>query len=152
LEHAARAVAANAGATGRATAPEQLHITLPFLGDFADDEAVTRASAAASRTRGTPFTLHVNHAASFGPTWFLGSSTPPQALLDLHASLSAELTNAGFEMERRAFHPHVTFLRKAARPLPAAPIPPIHWPVASFVLFDSQPALRSYRLLADWNL
>jgi len=152
LEQASRAVAMAAGGSGRATEAQKLHVTLAFLGNFDDDDAVTRALAAGGATHNAPFALQLDHAASFGPTWFLGSTASPQPLLDLHAALSSELARAGFELERRAFHPHVTFQRNAAYPLPPTRIAPIRWPVADFVLFDSFPAQSRYLPLASWML
>ena len=73
-------------------------------------------------------------------------------MLDLQAALRSELARAGFEREHRAFQPHVTFQRKATHALPPTPIAPIRWPVADFVLFDSQLAPLRYVPLASWML
>jgi 2'-5' RNA ligase len=132
---------------------ERLHVTLAFLGDFPEaSDAPARAMAAAGRTRGESFALVIDQAASFGPTWFLGSSCPPVELAALHASLTAELAGEGFALERRAFHPHLTFLRKAGSALPATPITPIAWHAEDFLLFDSRSTEQRYVELGRWKL
>ena len=149
LERAAKALSPSP----RVTAGEHLQVTLAFLGDFPEaSDAPARAMAAAGRTRGESFALVIDQAASFGPTWFLGSSSPPVELAALHASLAAELAREGFALERRAFHPHVTFLRKAGSALPATPIAPIAWRAEHFQLYDSQPGERRYLELGRWPL
>jgi 2'-5' RNA ligase len=149
LERATHALASSP----RVTAGERLHVTLAFLGDFPEaSDAPARAMAAAGRTRGESFALVIDQAASFGPTWFLGSSCPPVELAALHASLTAELAGEGFALERRAFHPHLTFLRKAGSALPATPITPIAWHAEDFLLFDSRSTEQRYVELGRWKL
>ena len=128
-------------------------MTLAFLGNFDEgSDAPARAMAAAGRTHGERLALAIDQAASFGPTWFLGPSAPPAELAALHAALSAELAMEGFALERRDFHPHATFLRKAGRPLAATPIAPISWCAEEFVLFDSRPGECRYLELGRWPL
>jgi 2'-5' RNA ligase len=148
LEGAARALSASIGGL---TAPGKLHLTLAFLGNFPDGgDEIARARATAARVHGDAFALPIDHAASFGPTWFLGSSAPPRELAALHTMLSEELERDGFALERRSFHPHVTFLRRAAGALATTPIAPIAWQVEEFVLFDS--CAGAYVELGRWPL
>jgi RNA 2',3'-cyclic 3'-phosphodiesterase len=152
LVAAAQRVTAQQRAPGDPTPPAHLHLTLAFLGEFEDEDAIARARAGGERVRGAPFTLQIDQAGSFGPTWFLGSTAPPAELASLQASLAAELTQAGFTLEARSFHPHITFQRKSEHALPPTRIVPVRWAVADFTLFDSIPGERRYLQLASWPL
>jgi 2'-5' RNA ligase len=152
LAQAAQRVSAKQRAPGHATPTAHLHLTLAFLGEFDDEDAIARALAAGERVRAAAFTLPIDQAGSFGPIWFLGSVAPPPELAALQSNLAAELAQAGFSLEARAFHAHLTFQRKAEHALPPTRIPPIRWPVSSFALFDSIPSERRYLQLATWPL
>jgi len=129
-----------------------LHVTLAFLGEFDDDEAIARARAAGDRVRADVFSMRIDQAGSFGPTWFLASAQPVPELVALQSQLATELAQAGFTLEERAFHPHLTFQRKAEHALPPIRVAPIRWLVENFTLFDSIPNERRYLPLASWNL
>ena len=152
LARVAEELRAQAGPTARATAQAQLHLTLAFLGDIRGDEVLARALDAGGRVHASGFTLALDQAAGFGPTWFLAPTVSPPELLALQAALARELAQAGFALERRAFHPHLSVVRRAAHPLPHTAAAPIAWPVADFVLFESRLAEHRYLELARWPL
>jgi 2'-5' RNA ligase len=152
LAKAAERLAAAQRAPGKPTPTAHLHLTLAFLGEFADDEPVARARAAADRVVAAPFPLRIDQAGSFGPNWFLSNATPAPELLALQARLVAELAQCGFTLESRPFVPHITFQRKAEHALPPSRIAPIRWLVEEFALFDSLPNERRYLRLAQWAL
>ncbi|HVQ03311.1 MAG TPA: 2'-5' RNA ligase family protein [Burkholderiaceae bacterium] len=68
------------------------------------------------------------------------------ALLDLQAALGQALQRCGLRVESRAFKPHVTLARRAARATLAAPSAPQRWPVSAYALVAS--AGGRYRNLA----
>jgi len=152
LSAAAQRVTTAQRAPGRPTATAQLHMTLAFLGEFDDDEPIARARAAGERVRAAPFSIRIDQADSFGPTWYLASAEPAPELAEMQAQLASELAQAGFTLEARPFHAHVTFQRKAEHALPPTRVAPIRWLVESFALFDSIPSERRYLQLATWNL
>ena len=152
LARAAQGVTKAQRAPGRATATSQLHLTLAYLGEFPDHEAAARARAAGERVRAATFTLEIDQAGSFGPTWFLAIDSPPAALVALHEALGAELVREGFTLEARAFHPHVTFQRGAEHALPPTRVRAIRWEVEAFALLDSFPGEQRYLTLAEWPL
>jgi 2'-5' RNA ligase len=102
----------------------QLHITLKFIGDAAAEQ-ITRLDSNLSRVGGTrPFTFNLS-AAGFFPnagrarTIWLGVRDGSARLEKLAASVDRAAVAAGFEKERRAFHPHVTLARaRGERPTP----------------------------------
>jgi len=152
LSAAAQRVTTAQRAPGRPTATTQLHMTLAFLGEFDGDEAIARARAAGDRVRADVFSVRIDQAGSFGSTWFLASAEPAPELAALQAQLASELARAGFALEARAFHPHLTFQRKAEHALPPTRVAPIRWLVENFTLFDSIPNERRYLALASWAL
>jgi 2'-5' RNA ligase len=152
LSAAAQRVTTAQRAPGRPTATAQLHLTLAYLGEFDNDEAIARARAAGDRVRADVFSVRIDQAGSFGPTWFLASAEPTPELVALQSQVATELAQAGFALEERSFHPHLTFQRKAEHALPPTRVAPIRWLVESFALFDSIPNERRYLQLASWNL
>ena len=138
----------------RKTHPDDLHITLVFLGDVAP-EGRACAEAAGERVGGRAFELALDRIGCYPRARVLwcGPSAPPSALLELVGALERELRGCGFSPERRPYAPHTTLARKA-RPLAARPlVAPISWLVAEFVLViagDGPPP--RYRVLRRWPL
>jgi 2'-5' RNA ligase len=109
----------------RLPAPEDLHLTLAFLGEV-DDEAVARVIALSAEvaSHARPFELALAGLGVFGPPtaprviWAgVGGQTRP--LLVLQRRLAAALEAEGFPREQRAYSPHLT-LARLKRPLDEA--------------------------------
>jgi 2'-5' RNA ligase len=150
LEHAPR---------GTWTAPERLHLTLYFLGDYSqlhmDRVDVARSAADKINIRGFDITL--DSAASFHgktPPWVLRSSETPAPLQDCWHALGSALASAGFDHPPESnFVPHVTLLRHADKSLPATAIGPITWTIRDLVLMHSRIGQqREYSVLHRWAL
>lgn len=139
---------------GRKTHPQDLHLTLVFLGDL-DAERRACAEGVADQVRATTFILNLDRLGCFPRTRILwcGASERPQSLLDLVHVLNDGLADCGFYPERRAFMPHVTLARKS-QPLPARGIePPIVWPVSEFALMIARTGeCPRYRVERNWPL
>jgi 2'-5' RNA ligase len=139
---------------GRSVHPEDLHITLVFLGDL---HAQRRACAeeVADLMYAAPFSLSLDRVGCFPRARVLwcGASQRPQSLLDLLHALNGGLLGCGFRPERRPFEPHVTLAREA-RPLPARDLEhAITWPVSEFALVIARPGERPrYRVERRWPL
>jgi RNA 2',3'-cyclic 3'-phosphodiesterase len=96
--------------------PDQLHLTLKFLGEVRP-ERTSEVKAAVAEVAGktNPFTMVMGGSGAFPTTrrprviW-LGATASPQ-LRCLKHDLEWELARLGFEREVRAFHPHVTLGR-----------------------------------------
>lgn len=141
--------------TGRWVHPEDLHITLQFLGPVEPGRQACIAEAARA-VRGEPFELEIDRL-DFWPrpriAWAGPEGVPP-ALQRLVEQLARNLEACGFEPEKRPYRPHVTLLRKTT-PAAAARLPePIRWPVDHFVLVESRPGgdPPHYRPLEGWAL
>lgn len=98
--------------------PENLHVTLLFLGEVADRDipAVCQAAATACRDH-APFSLAVESLRCFGNprrprTVWVGVSEGKSQLCALHADLEAALLKLGcYRREERPFTPHITLGR-----------------------------------------
>ena len=97
--------------------PENIHLTLKFLGDLSQTR-VEQLSEAASRaaSRSTPFRIELEQTGCF-PTHgsprvlWIGINDPDSKLAELHAHLEEECAKEGFEKEARRYHPHLTIAR-----------------------------------------
>lgn len=140
---------------GRRTRADCLHLTLAFIGDVDADKYETLLAPPAALFT-APFMLTLDQWGCWprsGVGW-LASSHPPEALHVLAANLASWLRQSGFEIESRAFSPHVTLVRKAlCAALPDA-MTPISWPVNEFALIRSElaPGGSRYRVLHAWPL
>lgn len=97
------------------TAPENLHLTLSFLGETAPErlDSVREAMEAVSVP---PFRLRMEGIGSFhredGNIYWAGIEHS-DTLLRLQKELDTALALRGFPVERRAFRPHLTLIRRA---------------------------------------
>ncbi len=140
---------------GRRLKPEQIHLTLRFLGSTDHDRA-TCLREAADRLSLPAFEL-VFDTLGYWPrprvVWSMPSHVP-SALTDLAAQLERIAVACGLQPETRAYVPHLTLLRNARQRPVSVSMPPLHWPVDSFALISSQtlPQGAIYTELQRWAL
>lgn len=95
----------------RLTKPEQLHITLHFLGET-ELEPVTAALATVSSTA---FSLRLEGVGRFanrrGPTILWAGIRPSAPLTALHSAIGNALRSTGYLPEDRPYSPHITLAR-----------------------------------------
>jgi 2'-5' RNA ligase len=106
--------------------------------------------------RSSPFVLTLDAWGGW-PRNGIGWTVPkqaPDALFDLAANLERWLRGAGFALERRAFVPHVTLLRKVECVEMPRAMTPVTWSVDEFVLVQStvSPRRSRYEILQRWPL
>ncbi len=139
---------------GRLTHPEDIPLTLVFLGAISAEQR-RRAEAAAGRVRSPVFELTLDRVGSFprARVVWCGTDRAPAPLDHLVTSLRDELRDCGVPLDSRPFAPHATLARNA-RPLTARPLDrPIHWPVEAFVLaYGREGPPPRYRILRCWPL
>jgi RNA 2',3'-cyclic 3'-phosphodiesterase len=99
--------------------PDQLHLTLKFLGEVRPERVGAVEAAVARVASKTPtFTMELGGSGAFPTTrrpkviW-LGATATPE-LRCLKHDIEWELAPLGFEREVRAFHPHITVGRARA--------------------------------------
>jgi 2'-5' RNA ligase len=142
------------GCGGREVPPENLHITLAFLGSV---EPATRACLEQSLDKVSlpPFTLTLDQLGFWRRprvVW-LGAAAIPEPLTALVAEIKRAMLGCGLEPESRPFQAHLTLMRKAWRG-PLEEPPPFNWPVEGFALVASQtlPEGARYEVLRRWSL
>ncbi len=141
--------------SGRWVRPENLHVTLVFLGAV-DGARRACVEAAADGIRGQSFTLELDRI-----TWWsrprvlcAGCSRMPSALLDLVGELKRGCQDCGFEPERRPYRAHLTLARKVAAGQPSTTIEAPAWRVRDFCLVESRTLTTGaeYSVLRTWAL
>lgn len=112
-----RAVLPNA----RWLAPEQLHVTLSFLGQVADAELLdVSARVLETARRFSPFAIRVRAAGGFPNAWrpsvlWLGVEADAPDLAGVAAGLEAAWRQLGRSVEAREYRPHLTLARASQR-------------------------------------
>jgi len=138
--HAA-ALAAQRDCGGRAMQPENLHLTLAFLGNVSAAR-LAEAEAVADGIAAPAFDVELDRLGWWKHNRILwaGSAALPPALGQLADTLGAGLRAAGFALDARPFALHATLLRNARCAAPAPQLaPPVAWLVGDFVLAESVP-------------
>ncbi len=97
--------------------PEQLHLTLRFIGEV-EGGAFADIAEALSKIRAAPFTVRLAGVGHFPPrgqprVLWAGVEDGPRhlGLADLNRQIEARLRGLGLEPDRRNFAPHVTLAR-----------------------------------------
>jgi 2'-5' RNA ligase len=138
---------------GKAVPVAKIHLTLAFLGDV-DEGRLEAAVSAAAGLRCGSFELLLDEVGSFrgARVAWAGCSQPAQELIELQSRLSEALRAKGFVPEERPFAPHLTLVRKVARPIGRQATPPIRWGARELTLVRSELGKGSYSTLARWDL
>lgn len=138
---------------GKAVAARDLHLTLAFLG-AQPASCLAPLLSLAAQLPGEGCELRLDRLGRWrGGVLHLAPSRVPQALDELQRQLHARLSGAGFELEPRAFRPHLTLARHYPQ-APAGAAPTFDWPLRQFALFCSEYDGHGsrYRLLGQWPL
>lgn len=100
--------------TGSFSRPENLHLTLAFLGEVAPVQ-VDAVRHAMDCTAVKPMLLSFDHVGRFkrdgGGIWWIGLAEN-RLLMSMQKELSDHLVDAGFHLEDRRFSPHITLARE----------------------------------------
>ena len=116
----------SANIRGNYTKPENLHLTLAFIGEYGDPDYVLETL---EQVRFKPFELSPDGVGSFGKLWWAGLS----ASVELHntaAQIWHLLADADIPFDRKKFSPHITLIREPSKPT----MPAIEVPAASMVV------------------
>ncbi len=140
---------------GRLHHPDDLHITLVFLGQVKDAQ-LPCIQRVADGILSPVFTLQLDTLGHWPRPRILwsGPSAQSEALQHLVRSLQNGLQECGFEPEKRRYKPHVTLHRKVRHAEAGAIDKPIEWRAAEFVLAASGGGAADqprYRILQRWS-
>lgn len=100
------------GVEGNYSPEENLHLTLAFIGDYPDADAVLEAMGTLNFA---PIELKLSGVGAFDDLWWAGLDES-EALDALVRSLRRALAEAGIPFDRKRFRPHITLLRRARFP------------------------------------
>ncbi|MCL1809871.1 MAG: RNA 2',3'-cyclic phosphodiesterase [Clostridiales bacterium] len=99
---------------GNFSLPENLHLTLVFLGEC-DERQAAAVKSVIGRVRFAPFGIAIDRIGRFkrdgGDIWWAGVREN-QPLMDLQGELTDKLVEAGFGLEKRRYSAHVTLGRR----------------------------------------
>lgn len=132
----AREIAARG--SGRAIVDANLHLTLAFIGD-ADSERVETLRTILATLPRKAFTLALDCIGAFRHSdlaWIAPSEVPSE-LTTLQCALASALVDAGFALETRPFHAHVTLARRCAKKVTKARTERLVWRVEHVALLAS---------------
>lgn len=96
------------GIRGNATRPENLHLTLAFIGEYPDPDAVLEAACGLSFPA---FPLSLGGLGTFDGVLWAGIEENP-ALAQLARQLRHALAEAQIPYDKKRFSPHLTLIRK----------------------------------------
>ena len=122
------------GVRGNYTPEENLHLTLAFIGEYPNAEAVMDALSGVTFT---PFELALDGVGCFGDLWWAGLRENA-ALTAVVRRVRRALAAGGIPFDRKRFSPHITLIRKASRDAAGIPITPETMTVRTISLMSSK--------------
>lgn len=143
------------GGAGRRVAPENLHLTLAFLGSV-DASFRECAEQAGTALRVAPFSLilgQVGHWPKSGVLW-AGPREIPEPLLLLVRELNTGLASCGYAAEKHVYTPHLTLARKARPGRERLSMESREWEINQFHLVQSRTQAEGarYEIVRTWPL
>lgn len=97
------------GVRGRETPPDNMHLTLAFIGDYDDPELVKSVIGSVEIM---PFRIKLKGIGAFRDLWWAGIEDCPP-LMAVSRKLRRVLSDAGVPFDRKRFSPHITLMRRA---------------------------------------
>ena len=140
---------------GRAVRPENLHMTLNFLGEVGDD-VTGELGAMTTGFDVRPFEFEIDDAGWWRGArvaWLAPLAAPPE-IEQLYLTLQDYLRATGVPFDERPYRPHITVARKVRRTPRVSGSIAVHWRVDEFALVTSQtdPGGARYEVLNRWPL
>ncbi|HBZ30677.1 MAG TPA: RNA 2',3'-cyclic phosphodiesterase [Nitrosomonas sp.] len=140
---------------GRNIKPENVHLTLLFLGKTETDK-INALRTTVTNITGKRFDLAIRETRFWKRNQIIyahADNYPPE-LFALVDAIKNTLRNAGFEFDNRAYKPHITLVRKATHHIPAVIQQPIQWPVKEWLLMQSKQTHQGVRYITldRWRL
>lgn len=151
---ATRTMASDSG--GRVIPPENLHVTLLFLGQVARSQLASVQQAGAACANSAGFELIFDRAEIWGRANLLclTTSSSPAAVTELAKKLRDSLRGEGSGKDEHEFRPHITLARDLPRRSRPETIKALRTKVNELVLVDSRPGPSGsqYSVLSRWPL
>ena len=139
---------------GRTTRPENLHVTLAFLGKV-EEARVAEVERAASEVAPRAVSLVLDQPGywTHNRIAWAGASVVPPALEALVSELRGALAKSQIRFDAKSFVSHVTLLRDAREPAAMPALAPIEWRLDGFALVQSVslPQSSRYEIRKSWK-
>jgi 2'-5' RNA ligase len=97
------------GVRGKDTSPENMHLTLAFIGEY-DDPGRVKEIVDSIEIR--PFELKLKGIGAFGDLWWVGTDNS-SPLMAISRRLRRALAEADIPFDKKKFSPHITIIRRA---------------------------------------
>ena len=131
---------------GRPTRPENLHLTLAFLGSVEEARAAEAERAAGGVTpRAIPLVLDEPGYWKHNRIAWAGASVVPPGIESMVSELRSALARSHIGFDTKGFVSHVTLLRDAREPDAMPVLAPIEWRLDGFALVQSVTSPRGGR-------
>ena len=139
---------------GRPTRPENLHVTLAFLGKV-DEARVAEVERAAGEVAPRAVSLVLDQPGYWkhNRIAWAGASVVPPTLEALVSELRGALAKSRIDFDAKPFASHVTLLRGAREPRAMPALAPVEWRLAGFALVQSVTLPRGsrYEIRKSWK-
>ena len=99
----------NYGVRGKETTPENMHLTLAFIGEYDDPK---RVKEVVESIEIRPFEIKLSGIGAYGDLWWVGTENSAP-LMAISRRLRRALAEAGIPFDKKKFSPHITIIRRA---------------------------------------
>ena len=141
--------------SARAINPENLHMTLHFIGSISM-ETLRALEVSLDSVQSKAFELEVNTVGCFvrPQVFWLGLENIPPELQELEQKTAACVRQCVEAYQGRPYRPHISLFRKAKKLIDSRDWPVLQWPVSSFALVESKTCSEGvqYSVLKEWSL
>ena len=129
------------GVRGKETPPDNMHLTLAFIGDYDDPELVKEVINGIDIR---PFQIKLSGVGAFRDLWWAGieNSAP---LFAISRKLRRALAESDIPFDRKKFSPHITIIRRAEGTLSDVPEEELAAAFGSSMTVDHISLMRSDR-------
>ena len=129
------------GIRGKETVPDNMHLTLAFIGEY-DDPDYVKDVVDSIEVR--PFEIKLRGVGAFRDLWWVGieNSAPLEAVA---RRLRRALAEADIPFDRKKFSPHITIIRKASGKLSEVPEKELALYFGTAMIVDHISLMRSDR-------
>jgi 2'-5' RNA ligase len=115
LSQAARTLIAQPKQNITFTRPENMHVTISFLGQV-DPSRLNNIQQSLADLNAAPLSLHLDGVGTFPNAGILFAAIKPTpSLLNFAEHVTQSMESCGFPREQRPYHPHITLARIKAR-------------------------------------
>jgi 2'-5' RNA ligase len=129
------------GVRGKETPPENMHLTLAFIGEYDDPE---RVKEIVESIEIRPFEMSLSGIGAFGDLWWVGTNNSAP-LMAVSRRLRRAMAEAGIPFDRKKFSPHITIIRRARGALSKEAAGEITDVIAASMTVDHISLMRSDR-------